>query len=252
MFCSVGIARKQTENLLPLLKVGDYDKDEKKKHSRSAARSELKKEAAKDRVLRQTTLEMAPTHSEKLLGSVLDLLALSHGKKEKKALSKEKDRLVRGMQKQLGHLEWRIDFHEKRGYNTDALVDKHSRLLIDITRLQEELQCEVEDASLKREADDTVQKARKVARTVLEEHDDRVIPTVINAISTIVSELGSSAVLPHMTTNTTTPLQKTVLFQTPSKDSPIVQAAEGSTVLTEKDITLTLNDSNDDADASIA
>ena len=194
LFVKKGIARHLLEDKLPLLKMSDYDKGDKKNHSRFSARKE--DAAARSRARgtgRADLLQGGFDIKEHLLASAVSLLA-GNGEANQMAnrIAALRDQL-RSKHNYMKRLERKIDFYIALDKDSSTLIELHDSKLDEYVKLESELDKLVQ-LSHKREAEHSSvsAQAKKMARIVQQcPPPTDIVPSVVEApANSIVSELS--------------------------------------------------------------
>ena len=195
LFCQNGIARKSVEDLLPLLKFKDYEGNEKKKHSRSAARKEEAASKARSRGgWKRVDLALGGVNTrDHLLASIVGLLADSNSaNQEMDSLARQKDR-YRFLQQSIKGLQWRIDHSVQLDEDCSRLIQE----LGDKMKEAEEVRLGMNKIMDQQDKDDrsamkdTNERARKVAKLVddsLQADSDKPATVTIDCSKSLGSE----------------------------------------------------------------
>lgn len=219
LFCKHGLARNDSmENKLPLLKSGDYSKNEKSKHSRSSVRGEQRDAKGRTTAGRGNLSTGGYTAQEHLLASVVSLMADTNDAASKTDTICNKRDQLRLLQGELKHFEWRIDRYIQTGRDVDRLFVEYEEMAQHCRDLRTELYEIIAKEEKKRASDETTETARKVARLVQSQPPNGIIPSQIgNDIATKVSALHSEMEVLKTTELNTHTEQK----ETPTKDFAI-------------------------------
>lgn len=198
LFCKFGLVRAELEDTLPLLKCDDYAKQEKKLHSRMAARMEDREAKSRARCnnKRKDLSTGGYDTKDHLLASVVTLMADNNeSTAAMDAISSKRDEM-RLLHNEKKDIQWRIERYIQMGKDCNHLFEEHDKLLDKWKALRDELATLVEEQTAsKRSKEDATENARKLARLVQGETISGVIPEQVDKVDTQtnVSALGLSS-----------------------------------------------------------
>ena len=191
-----GIARKSLEDCFPLLKHGDYDKEEKKNHSRKAVRESNLYATARSRPGRRVDLATAGFDArDHIMASFLNIFADSNMSQTTNSMIEGKRDEVRFQEKMILMAQKQVDINMALGRDVSPLLENIETLMANLAQSQKELM-EMNSEYSKRKAnnDININQAQKVARMVQSSTVPGIVPHEINeaAMSGTVSRLDET------------------------------------------------------------
>ena len=194
MFTKNGIATVQVENLLPLLKTGDYCLEEKWKHSRSQHRQEMKASKARERGRKEHLPNGGVNTHDVLISSIVDILADDKENEMEKQDLERKAKSYKHLQQSLKRMEWRIDHSMQMNEDCSALLRDHDRKWQEAEQLRQDM----EDMMSKRKGENResevaiIERARKVAKLVT--NQSMATPKIVPPTATTTIDTSTKSV----------------------------------------------------------
>ena len=214
---------------MPLLKHGDYTTEEKHKHSCAYAKKERIDEKASGRKTYAPSVAPYDT-KDHLLASVVSLLADSNDTNKLTDTYLNKREALKLLQQDMKECKYLISLRERHGGDPSKYVEEYEKLKNKCTKLREELENHIEAMDRNRSVQETLERARKIARMVHStDNTNDIVPSAISvkksANNTEVSEFTQEKTVDHhslhsaVATLLPTPMKDDIgLYETPLKE----------------------------------